>query len=86
MATETMTLASEIESFATPRVASGRYANTADVVHAAMDALRLSEAGEEAINDALLALAEEGEASGDAEGDIFATILAKYGLNASSQS
>jgi len=51
-----------------------------------MHALRLSEAGDEAINDALLALAEEGEASGDAEGDIFATILAKYGLNASSQS
>ena len=86
MATETTSFPSEIESFAAPRVASGRYASTADVVHAALDALRLSEAGEQAINNALLALAEEGEASGDAEGDIFATVLTKYALDASPQS
>jgi putative addiction module CopG family antidote len=79
MATETPTLASEFEDFAAPLVQSGRYANAKEVLHAAMDALRRESSTEEQENAILIALAEEGEASGLAEGDIFERIRAKYG-------
>jgi putative addiction module CopG family antidote len=81
MANETaIHLGEEFQTFAAPYVESGRFHNAEDVMHAAMDAFRLSQFDEEALNKVFLELAEEGEASGDAEGDIFQTIRAKYGL------
>jgi putative addiction module CopG family antidote len=83
MPPQTTNLADEFNAFATPFVESGRFANTTEVLHAAMEALRLAETDEERINQALIELAEEGERSGEAEGDIFETIRAKYGLQSS---
>jgi antitoxin ParD1/3/4 len=80
MATQSIPLLAELDQFAAPLVASGRYANAAEVLHAAMDALRRAEVDEEAYNQACVRAAEEGEASGLAEGDIFERVRAKYGL------
>jgi putative addiction module CopG family antidote len=80
MATQSIPLTAEFEEFAAALVESGRYPNSTEVLHAAMNALRLAEADEQATNDALLALAEEGEASGEAEGDVIGRIRVKYGL------
>ena len=80
MATENTSLASELEALAAPLIQSGRYANAKEVLHAAMDALRQSKADDLAFNEALVALAEEGEASGDAKGDVIGRIRAKYGF------
>ena len=80
MAIQTLTLAAELEEFAAPLVASGRYANATEVLHAAMDALLRAEVSEEAYNQACEAAAEEGEASGLAEGDVMARLREEFGL------
>jgi len=80
MATQSMSVVTEFEDIAAPLIESGRYANTSEVIQAAMDALRrqtLTEAEEDKI---LEALAEEGEASGEAEGDVIGRICEKHGL------
>ena len=79
MAAQALTLADEIQELSAPLVASGRYASAKEVLHAAMDALVRTEVGEDAYNKACIELAEEGEASGLAEGDIFERVRAKYG-------
>ena len=80
MATQSIPLLAELEEFAAPLVDSGRYANTTEVLHAAMDALRRETLTEEQENSILEALAEEGEASGIAEGDVIGRICEKHGL------
>ena len=80
MATQSIPLPDEFDEFAAPFVASGRYANTTEVLHAAMNALLRAEVDEEAYNQACVRAAEEGEASGLAEGDVIGRIRAKYGL------
>jgi len=82
MATQTLSLATEFEEFATPFIESGRYANAKEVLHAAMSALLRAEVSEEAYDRACEEAAEEGEASGLAEGDVIGRIRAKYGLRA----
>ena len=80
MAAQSIPLSTEFDEFAAPLVASGRYANPTEVLHAAMDALRretMTEAEEDAI---LEVLAEEGEASGEAEGDVIGRLCEKFGL------
>lgn len=79
MATATAAYPSEIEALTAPLIASGKYANTSEVVHAAMDALR-KQLDEQAYDDACIRAAEEGEASGLIDGDIFEMVRAKYGL------
>jgi putative addiction module CopG family antidote len=80
VATETHTLASQFEAFAAPFVQSGRYASAKEVLCAAMDALRRETLTQEQENAILEALAEEGEASGIAEGDVIGRICEKYGF------
>jgi Arc/MetJ-type ribon-helix-helix transcriptional regulator len=78
MATETTTLASEIETLTAPLIASGKFASATEVVHAAMDALH-QQLDQQAYDEACVRAAEQGEASGLAEGDIFENVRAKYG-------
>ncbi|MGA7157238.1 MAG: hypothetical protein WBY53_10340 [Acidobacteriaceae bacterium] len=80
MASPTTNLSAEFEAFAAPLVASGEFPSTADVLHAAMTALRRERMSEEEENRILEALAEEGEASGLAEGDVIGRICEKHGL------
>jgi len=80
MATQSTPLLAELDQFAAPLVASGRFANTTEVLRAAMNALLQAEVSEEAYDRACEEAAEEGEASGLAEGDIFERVRAKYGL------
>jgi putative addiction module CopG family antidote len=79
MANQTTDLTTELNSFAAPLIEQGLYGNAADVLHAAMDALRREMLTEEQENAILEKFAEEGEASGVAEGDVIAEIRAKYG-------
>lgn len=80
MAASAHDLSAEIETFAAPLVASGKFSSTEDVLHAAMDALRREALAEERENALLEQLAEEGEASGELRGDAFAIVRQKYGL------
>jgi Arc/MetJ-type ribon-helix-helix transcriptional regulator len=79
MATDTASFPSEIEALTAPLIASGKFANTNEVVHAAIDALH-KQLDEQAYDEACIRAAEEGEASGLAEGDIFETVRAELGL------
>ena len=83
MQTQGIPLSAEFDEFAAPFVASGRYANSAEVLHAAMNALLHAERDEEAYNQACVRAAEEGEASGIAEGDVMARLRAKHGFSTS---
>lgn len=78
-------LGEEFLHFAAPFVDSGRFHDPEEVMRAAMDALRLTQVDEDALNSVLFELAQEGEASGEAEGDIFEAVRAKYGLVTSLQ-
>jgi len=78
MAAQSIPLPAEFEEFAAPFVESGRYPNSTEVLYAAMHAFVRAE-DEEAYNLACIRAAEEGEASGLADGDIFERIRAKYG-------
>lgn len=80
MANQTTDLTTELNSFAAPLIEQGLYGNTADVLHAAMDALRREILTEEQENAILEKLAEEGEASGQAEGDVIGRISEEYGF------
>jgi len=80
MATQSINLSAEFDEFAAPLIESGRYANTTEVLHAAMDALRRENMTQEEEDRILEALAEEGEASGIAEGDVMAQLREEFGL------
>lgn len=73
-------LAAELNSFAAPLIEQGLYGDTAEVLHAAMDALRRDMLTEEQENAILEKLAEEAEASGTAEGDVIGQICENLGL------
>jgi len=79
MATQSIRLPPEFEKFAAYFVKSGRYPDATEVLYAAMFALFKTECAE-AYDQACVELAEEGEASGLAEGDPFERIRAKYGF------
>ncbi|QMV17561.1 hypothetical protein GOB94_01725 [Granulicella sp. 5B5] len=79
MTTETISLASELEAVTAPFIASGKFANATEVVHAAMDALR-HQLDEAAYDKACERAAEEGEASGLVDFDIFERVRAELGL------
>jgi len=72
----------ELHAFAAPYLSSREYADITEVLHAALAALRREKQAEDRI---CTALAEEGEASGLAEGDIFETIRLKYGWKPSAE-
>jgi putative addiction module CopG family antidote len=79
MATQSISLTSEFEEFATELVKSGRYANGDEVLRAAMTALRREECDDDAKLATLIEAIEEGEASGIYEGDLFASVRRKMG-------
>jgi putative addiction module CopG family antidote len=80
MAAQSLSLTSEFEEFATELVKTGRYANEAEVLRAAMTALRLEECEVAAKEAFLIEAIDEGEASGIAEGDVFARVRERAGL------
>jgi antitoxin ParD1/3/4 len=76
MSSQTVEVTPEFSQFASQLVAEGRYASTSDVLQAAMEALHR----EDEENRILEKLAEEGEASGIAEGDVIGRICEEVGL------
>lgn len=80
MPTRNVNLPDKLDQFIAAKVASGDYANASEVMRAA---LRLMERDEQEYEEKLAALRAaiaEGDASPDAEGDVFAEIREKYGL------
>ena len=61
-------------------VESGRYNSASEVLEAAMDALEREECDDEAKLAYLKQAIEDGEASGIAEGDVFARVRERAGL------
>jgi putative addiction module CopG family antidote len=80
MATQSLSLTTEFEEFAAELVKSGRYADGNEVLRAAMTALKREECDDEAKLAFLIEAIEEGEASGIAEGDVFARVREHAGL------
>ena len=79
MASSSTDLSAELESLAAPYISSGEFTNVTEVLHAAMDALREA-LRQKAYDEACLRAAEEGEASGIAEGNPFDQIRQELGL------
>ncbi len=73
-------LTSELDSFVSSQVESGRFENVNEVFQAALHTLERDEREDEAKLEALRAAIDEGDASGIAEGDVFARVFKKLGL------
>jgi antitoxin ParD1/3/4 len=67
-------LTDELDRFVLKKVKSGRYENASEVVRAALRTLEREEQQYEAKLAALRTAVDEGDASGIAEGDIFARV------------
>ncbi|MES2391779.1 MAG: hypothetical protein V4555_09065 [Acidobacteriota bacterium] len=80
MAASTTDPTAEFETFAANLIASGEFANKQQVLQAAMDAFRRQRTDQAAYDEACVRAAEEGEASGLADGDIFEQVRAELGL------
>jgi len=74
MPTRNVNLTQELDSFVLARVESGRFENASEVVRAALRTLEREERLYEAKLSALRAAIDEGDASGIAEGDVFAQV------------
>jgi antitoxin ParD1/3/4 len=74
MPTRNVNLTPELESFVLERVEKGRYENASEVVRAALRAMEREEQLHEAKLKALRTAIDEGDASGAAEGDVFAQV------------
>jgi antitoxin ParD1/3/4 len=74
MPTRNVNLTKELDSFVLARVESGRFENASEVVRAALRTLEREERLYEAKLSALGAAIDEGDASGVAEGDVFAQV------------
>src|ERR1017187_7642272 len=74
MPTRNVNLTQELDSFVLARVESGRFENASEVVRAALRTLEREERLYEAKLEALRAAIDEGDASGVAEGDVFAQV------------
>lgn len=77
MPTRNVNLTPELDRFVLSRVESGRFENASEVVRAALRAMEREEQVYEEKLAALRAAIDEGDASGIAEGDVFARIRAK---------
>jgi Arc/MetJ-type ribon-helix-helix transcriptional regulator len=78
-------LIAEFEAFAEPFLKSGRYATSAEVLHAAMEAFLRAEITQQAYDRACEEAAEEGERSGIAEGDVMARLREEFELRGPAQ-
>jgi antitoxin ParD1/3/4 len=74
MPTRNVNLTPELDSFVLARVESGRFENASEVVRAALRTLEREERVFEAKLAALRSAIDEGDASGIAEGDVFAQV------------
>jgi antitoxin ParD1/3/4 len=77
MPTRNVNLTDELDQFILDKVKNGRYENASEVVRAALRSLERDEREYEEKLAALRAAIAEGEASGIAEGDVFARIRAQ---------
>lgn len=83
MPTRNVNLTDELDRFVLSRVKSGRYENASEVVRDALRTLERAELEYEAKLAGLRAAIDEGDASGIAEGDVFARV--REALHQSSQ-
>ena len=74
MPTRNVNLTDELDRFVLKKVKSGRYENASEVVRAALRTLEREEQVYEARLTALRTAIDEGDASGIAEGDVFARV------------
>jgi antitoxin ParD1/3/4 len=82
MPTRNVNLTAELDSFIMARVESGRFENASEVVRSALRTLEREERVFEAKLAALRAAIDEGDASGVAEGDVFAQVRKTLNLSA----
>ena len=83
MPTRNVNLTQELDRFVLAKVESGRYENASEVVRAALRTLEREEQLYAAKLEALRAAIDEGDASGVAEGDVFAQVREALNLTAS---
>jgi len=74
MPTRNVNLTDELDHFVLKKVKSGRYENASEVVRAALRTLEREERRFEAKLAALRTALDEGDASGVAEGNVFARV------------
>jgi antitoxin ParD1/3/4 len=74
MPTRNVNLTDELDRFVLKKVKTGRYENASEVVRAALRTLEREEQEYEAKLTALRSAIDEGDASGVAEGDVFARV------------
>jgi antitoxin ParD1/3/4 len=74
MPTRNVNLTDELDRFVLSKVESGRYENASEVVRDALRTLEREEQQYEAKLAGLRAAIDEGDASGIAEGDVFARV------------
>jgi antitoxin ParD1/3/4 len=84
MPTRNVNLTQELDSFVLTRVESGRFENASEVVRAALRTMEREERLYEAKLQALRTAIDEGDASGVAEGDVFAQVREALRLSAKS--
>jgi len=80
--TRNVNLTDELDRFLLKKVKSGRYENASEVVRAALRTLEREERTYEAKLAALRGAIDEGDASGIAEGDVFARVRKTLRLSA----
>jgi putative addiction module CopG family antidote len=74
MPTHNVNLTGELERFVLEQIQSGRFENASEVVRAALRTLEREEQEYEAKLARLRLAIDEGDASGEAEGDVFAQV------------
>jgi antitoxin ParD1/3/4 len=72
--TRNVNLTVELDRFVAKKIKNGRYENASEVVRAGLRTLEREEQRHEAKLAALRAAIDEGDASGIAEGDVFAQV------------
>lgn len=77
MPTRNVNLTDELDRFVLSKVDSGRYENASEVIRAALRTLEREERQYEAKLEALRTAIDEGDASGLAEGNLFAHVREK---------
>ncbi len=82
MPTRNVNLTDELDRFVLKKVKTGRYENASEVVRAALRTLEREEREYEAKLTALRSAIDEGDASGVAEGDVFARVRKTLKLSA----
>jgi antitoxin ParD1/3/4 len=78
--TRNVNLTDELDQFILDKVKTGRYENASEVVRAALRSLERDEREYEEKLAALRAAIDEGDASGIAEGDVFARLRAEFNI------